>query len=130
MKRIKVIKMTIFIASILILSSSCEKDEVALLKGEVELTFPSNWQVTENYSDLVLLMGISPREGANDEFLENVNVAREDAKGYTLQNYYEANLNAMKTFSNYQLVSTVDTTINGFDSKKIILINQKISLTI
>jgi hypothetical protein len=120
MRERKIIKLTLLFLGIVVLSISCGKDDETTLEGEVEMTFPSDWKVTQNYSDFVVLLGISPKEDANDDFLENVNVVKEKAKGYSLESYHEASLRNLKLFTNYQLVSTEDTTINGFDTKKTI----------
>lgn len=121
MKKIKLIQLLMLLCSVIILFPSCEKDKNDnQSKGGVDMTFPADWEVIKNYSDLILLVGKSPAEGPNDNFLENINVSREKAEGLTLESYYDANINAIETLYNYAFINSSDTIINGLNSKKLI----------
>ena len=121
MKKLRLIQLLVILSSMILLLPSCEKDKNDNQSGAVvDLTFPADWEVINNFSDLIVLVGKSPAEGPNDDFLENINVSRESAEGLTLESYYVANLNAIETLYNYGFVFSTDTIINGLNSKKLI----------
>lgn len=63
----------------------------------------------------------SEAEGADDTFLENINVVTEAAKGYSTEKYFEANLKAMSTqMPGFEKINSGETVINGLPAKTLL----------
>jgi hypothetical protein len=57
---------------------------------------PVGWKTEEDMSEIIPVAFISPKEGDNDNFTENINVVAENAEGYELHGYYQANMQMMQ----------------------------------
>lgn len=57
---------------------------------------PVGWKTEEDMSELIPVVFISPKEGESDNFTENINVVMENAEGYELHGYYQANIQMMQ----------------------------------
>ena len=89
---------------------------------ELTLDFPSDWSVVYDYNEYITSLGSSPLENSSDIYRESISIAREKATGYDLEMYYEASLVSLNTIDGYEFVSSADTTINGYDSKRIVFL--------
>ena len=82
---------------------------------------PTEWEIKENYQGIPVFF-MSPLENEEDLFQENINIVSENAPGYTLQQYYEANLRGIDQYlTDFELLENpVNITINGQKFKKIV----------
>lgn len=62
----------------------------------------------------------APVEGSSDIFMENINVVTEQAKGYSLDNYFEANVTRIKEqMPGFVKINSGNVTVNGVEGQYI-----------
>jgi hypothetical protein len=90
--------------------------------GTYSITAPEGWTKKDTVmSGLSLTAITSPIEGSNDNFMENINVVTEKAKGYDLDAYTEANQkNMVIQTSGFETLDKGETTIGGMPAKWIL----------
>lgn len=78
------------------------------------ITFPSGWEIQKG-SDPIEVFALSPLEGEQDKFQENINIVLEDVpKDMTNQEYIDLSIdNAKKSLSEFKVVSRKKITIDG-----------------
>ena len=78
------------------------------------ITFPEDWQEKRGVMGTAIL-GLSPKENANDIFQENVNVVTDDVPdGMSSSEYVKASLDGMSNMlTDFNVVSNVSTEIGG-----------------
>jgi len=78
------------------------------------ITFPEDWQEKRGAMGTAIL-ALSPKEDANDNFQENVNVVTEDVPaGMTTGDYVKTSLGSMgDILTDFKVVSNVPTTVGG-----------------
>ncbi len=119
MKKFIIWRALAVVVAIISLSVACNKDEEVSLGFDIAV--PENW-VYQIYGSQGLVYA-GEREQANDDdtLREYMLVYKEPLSGYTLNTYYTAIKTNVLTSDYY--ISTLlekDTTINGYDSKKLI----------
>lgn len=86
------------------------------------IKYPSDWTQEVQNNGWVITMFKSQPENPQDTFIENTNVIVEKAQGYTLAQYYKANLDTMKgpsALKEFKIVQAGDTKINNNPAKVI-----------
>lgn len=85
-------------------------------KTGYSIKYPSDWQTREENNDFIMTMFTSPAEDINDNFYENTNVVVEKAPGYTVQQYFDANLKNMEapgSLQDFKILEQGKTIVNG-----------------
>jgi hypothetical protein len=90
-------------------------------ESESSIKLPDSWETREGVMGTAVI-ALSPREGATDEFRENVNVVVEELpSGMALEGYIEASLSNMrKLATDYNQVEDGRTTIDGVDASRLV----------
>lgn len=80
-----------------------------------------DWEIKENYQDIPVFF-MSPTEGEEDTFQENINMVSENAPGYSLKEYYDANIAGINQYLiGFEIIKdAVDIKINNHDFKKMV----------
>lgn len=79
------------------------------------------WEIKENQEDIPVFF-MSPLDGESDLFQENINMVNESAPGYTLDQYYDANLRGIDLYLQgfKVLEEPIMIKIDGHDFKKMV----------
>lgn len=105
------------------LNESNKKDAERYYNDELKISVisPKGWEVKENYQNIPVFF-MSPIEGENDLFQENINMVSEVAPGYSLQEYYEANITGINQYlTDFKIIKEpVNVTINDHKFKKMV----------
>jgi len=85
------------------------------------IRFPAEWEQKENVMGTVVI-AVSPAEGADDPFRENVNVVVETLPAtMDLEEYFKLNMaNMEKMFTTGQQPEVSDTTFGGEKAKRVV----------
>jgi len=86
---------------------------------------PDDWELEEGFSDKYLdfvIVGVSPEEGANDPFIENMNVLVEEiGDEMSIQQYFMWNLaGLMQELPQFQVHEKINVTVNGIPMARIV----------
>ncbi|HAX98256.1 MAG TPA: hypothetical protein DCY12_05065, partial [Candidatus Atribacteria bacterium] len=86
------------------------------------VSYPSQWElVTQNYQNQVIKGFLAPIDSQNDHFRENLNVIVETYQSPILLNdYYQWNINQLKSFPDIQFLGNYDGFVSGVPSKILI----------
>lgn len=86
------------------------------------VSYPATWeQVTQNYQNQIINGFLAPFDNQSDSFRENLNVIIETYQSpIQLDNYYQWNINQLKTFSDIQFLGNYDGFVSGIPSKILI----------
>lgn len=105
------------------LNESNEMDTERYYNDELSISVisPEDWEIKENYQNIPVFF-LSPLDDEGDLFQENINMVSEVAPGYSLQDYYEANLTGINQYLNdFKIIKEpVDVTINDHEFKKMV----------
>lgn len=96
--------------------------EYKSVKESYSIKYPSDWSQEIQNNGFMITMFKSQPENPQDTFIENTNVIVEKATGYTLNQYYKANLDSMKgpnALKEFKVVQSGNTTINNNPAKVI-----------
>ncbi len=104
-----------------VLASSCQDDDEtpAPSTNDISITFPATWEVINNESGVIRVIGRSPLDGNSDIFSENVVITEEPAAGTSLETYYEASLVGLRSFNGFEALEEEDVVIDGVNTKRI-----------
>jgi hypothetical protein len=127
MKTLKIWHAFVLLAGIVWVSASCNKtnDEIKL---DFDITVPDDWVFYKFNQDNIVYYALSPLEDQNDTLQESLLITKELTSGATLSAYFIAIVNDLAEDTSFHVVYLSDTTINGFESKK--LIHKQIFLAI
>jgi len=86
------------------------------------VSYPSNWElITQNYQNQVINGFLAPVDSQNDTFRENLNIIVETySSPIQLDNYYQMNINQLKTFPDIQFLGNYDGFVSEIPSKILI----------
>ena len=86
------------------------------------VSYPSNWElITQNYQNQVINGFLAPIDSQNDTFRENLNIIVETySSPIQLDNYYQMNINQLKTFPDIQFLGNYDGFVSEIPSKILI----------
>jgi len=86
------------------------------------VSYPSNWElITQNYQNQVINGFLAPIDSQNDTFRENLNIIVETYPSpIQLNNYYQTNINQLKTFPDIQFLGNYDGFVSEIPSKILI----------
>jgi len=121
MKTREIVKATLFVAGILILTSACnKKDDGPTL--DFNITVPSSWiyYILDNDDNDVVYYAQSPKSTATDSIAEDLIVTKNEAPNMTLAQFYTAYVGSLDNDTSFHAETTIDTTINGEDAIKLI----------
>ncbi len=98
-----------------------EKDPARYYNDDLSISVKNNdgWEIKENYENIPVFF-MSPLDGDADMFQENINMVNESAPGYSLSQYYDANLKNINLYlQGFEVVEEpVNLEINGETFKK------------
>jgi hypothetical protein len=84
------------------------------------LIYPTDWTQKDSPDGLVAAFVTSPSEGSDDTFSENVNVVIDPAGArLSLAEYAQANLQAISTFEQFQLIEQGDLSVGELTSRTV-----------
>ena len=88
--------------------------------GEFDIAAPKGWTKTDTFMQGQRIVFVkSPRENANDDFLENVNVVTENTGNMKMDEYLDLSAtNIKKGLENVELGKMSDRNINGMEFKR------------
>lgn len=121
-RRIMVLLSVIVLLGIAVLPAGAEGMKRYDLRSDgFSISFPADWEIQKGFSGTAI-MGISPLEGPNDDFRENLSVMVSNIpEGNNLETFTKLNLDAMKSvLSKYKEHKVENTTVSGLKAKKII----------
>ncbi|MBN1157876.1 MAG: hypothetical protein JXA61_00720 [Bacteroidales bacterium] len=126
MKRIKIWQVLVLLFSVIIMVTSCNKDDEEP-ELEFEITVPSGWNYNNYYyEDVLRYYAWSPMRVEDDINLvadtiqEDLVIYRNTYEGMNLDMFYIALTADLAQQTNYQTLYSSDTTVNGEDAKKLI----------
>ncbi len=90
-----------------------------------EIRLPDSWELEEGFSDDYLdfvIVGVSPEEGPNDNFIENMNVLVEEiGDAVTLEEYFMWNLvGLVEELPNFKMHEKVNVEVNGIKMARVV----------
>jgi hypothetical protein len=87
--------------------------------GEFDISAPSGWTKTDTIMEGQRIVFVkSPREGANDNFVENVNVLTEKIGSMQMDEYVDLSItNIKKGLTGFKQGKISDRSINGYEFK-------------
>jgi hypothetical protein len=88
--------------------------------GGYDITAPEGWEKIDTTMEGQRIIFVRlPRQDANDEFMENVNVVTEKVGGVSLDEYYNANVGSMDGLSDFEKGDVSDIKIDGKDFRRL-----------
>lgn len=126
MKSIRTWHICILLASVLVMISSCKKDDT-VYELEFDISVPVDWQYWEYYyDDITRYIAYSPIRLEDDMALvqdtvtESLQVYRLNNAGLDLDEFLIALTAEFEKTTNFQILYSSDTTVNGEDARKMI----------
>jgi hypothetical protein len=119
MKTLKFWQAIVLVTVLALVITSCNKDDDEI-QLDFDVTVPGDWTQVTYDDDVYLFYAQSPLENSEDSIREDMLVTREQFSGITLPLFYTAVIAGYDSDTTFHLLSSVDTTINGIDSKKVV----------
>jgi hypothetical protein len=120
MKTREILKAVLFVAGIVMVTSSCKKDDGPTL--DFNITVPSDWRYyifSASAQDPTVYYAQSPQKTTADTVSEDLVITKNKATDMTLSSFYTAYLTSMQKDTTIHPISSIDTTINGEDAIKL-----------
>lgn len=119
MKTLKFWQSIIPVTVLALVIASCNKDDDGV-QLDFNVTVPGDWTHVTYDDDVYLYYAQSPLLNSEDSIREDMLVTRQQFNGITIPLFYTAVIAGLETDTTFHLLSSVDTTINGVDSKKFV----------